>query len=155
MKMPGLRGASLPERFLTLKPDAPVIVQTAYDDIDIRFGLLRKGAYDVISKGHDEKDFLFCVEMALGDNATRLEIRAMRQKLQLEASGLMVGDENVTRPLLAELKIAAETDDPVLLEGESGTGKEVFARHIHRESRRSNGPFVRVSCASIPEDLFE
>ncbi|GAK00728.1 sigma-54-dependent transcriptional regulator [Geomicrobium sp. JCM 19055] len=52
-------------------------------------------------------------------------------------------------------KKAAKTDTTILIEGESGTGKELFAHAIHRESRRANGPFVRLHCAAIPESLFE
>ena len=156
LRMPGLSGVPLISRLMELMPEVPIIVQTAYDEIDNRFHLLDKGAYDVISKSYFEKDLHFCVAKALRYNATQVENRQLRQRLE-EEHELIVGDEEVTRPLLDKARTVAETDFPVLLMGESGTGKEVFARYIHRHqtSARLTGPFVTVNCPSIPRDLFE
>ena len=156
LRMPGLSGVRLISRLMELMPEVPIIVQTAYDEIDNRFHLLGKGAYDVISKSYFEKDLHFCVAKAVRYNATQVENRQLRRRLE-EEHELIVGDEEVTRPLLDKARTVAETDFPVLLMGESGTGKEVFARYIHRHqtSARLTGPFVTVNCPSIPRDLFE
>jgi formate hydrogenlyase transcriptional activator len=79
-------------------------------------------------------------------------------KNQLELSGQqfeMVGESEAIKYLLFKIKQVAPTDASVIIEGETGTGKELVARAIHGESKRKDNPFVKVNCASIPENLIE
>src|SRR5207302_1155637 len=66
----------------------------------------------------------------------------------------IVGESQTLRAVFDLIRRVAETDAPVLIQGESGTGKELFARVIHRQSARNQGPFVVVNCAAIPEGLL-
>ncbi|WPL17733.1 Luminescence regulatory protein LuxO [Thiorhodovibrio winogradskyi] len=67
----------------------------------------------------------------------------------------ILGQSPATQSLLAELERAAKTEAPVLLHGETGSGKELAAEHLHRQSRRTSGPFIVVDCTVLSEDLFE
>ena len=69
--------------------------------------------------------------------------------------GTIVGQSAALKKVLEQVALVAETNATVLIQGESGTGKELIARAIHERSLRRNGPFIRVNCAAIPEELFE
>jgi anaerobic nitric oxide reductase transcription regulator len=71
------------------------------------------------------------------------------------AADEILGQSQVLRQLLAELTVLAKTELPVLLQGETGVGKELFARRLHRQSRRCHRPLVQVNCAALPEALVE
>jgi transcriptional regulator with GAF, ATPase, and Fis domain len=75
--------------------------------------------------------------------------------VEAKAFGDLIGQSGVLRQIVSQIDLVAPTDASVLVLGETGTGKELVAHEIHRRSRRSDGPLVRVNCASIPKDLFE
>lgn len=86
----------------------------------------------------------------------RAEARLHRGPEPVPAStGGMVAEGKAMKAVVAEARLVAASDHPVLLQGETGTGKEVFARFLHEHSARASGPFVPVNCAAIPEALFE
>ena len=91
----------------------------------------------------------------LGSLIELSEILTSRRPLcSTEFEGIM-GSSPALRAILEEVQVVAPTDSTVLIEGETGTGKELIARAIHMQSRRRNGPFVRLNCAAIPMDLLE
>ncbi|MBI1348496.1 sigma-54-dependent Fis family transcriptional regulator [bacterium] len=84
------------------------------------------------------------------------ENRALMAKLgRSEGADQVVGEESGLRPVMERVQRVAKSDVPVLILGETGSGKEVIARAIHRQSRRENGPFVRVNCGAIPPELID
>ncbi len=95
------------------------------------------------------------------------EIQRLKAQLELQnaylqeevfeakAFGDLVGQSAALRQIISQIELVAPTEASVLILGETGTGKELVAREIHRRSRRTDGPLVRVNCASIPKDLFE
>jgi transcriptional regulator with GAF, ATPase, and Fis domain len=95
------------------------------------------------------------------------EIERLREHLELEniylqeevrearAMGDIMGRTSVMEHLLRQIEMVAPTDATVLILGESGTGKELVAREVHRQSRRSERPLIRVNCASVPRELYE
>jgi len=84
------------------------------------------------------------------------ENRALMVKLgRSEGADQVVGEESGLRPVMERVQRVAKSDVPVLILGETGSGKEVIARAIHRQSRRENGPFVRVNCGAIPPELID
>jgi transcriptional regulator with GAF, ATPase, and Fis domain len=85
-----------------------------------------------------------------------LENTILQEEVQeAKALGAMVGQGAAMKKLLRQVEMVARTDATVLILGESGTGKELIAREIHKNSRRSERPLIRVNCASIPKDLYE
>jgi two-component system response regulator GlrR len=155
MQMPGLNWESLLQKLLALHPTTPVILLTAFSTIERGLDLIRKGAYDLISKPYNEKDFLLRIARALEKEALSGEIRMLRQRIPAGEQELIVGDQEVMGRLLDQVGTVAATDFPVLITGESGTGKEMVARYIHRRSGRAKGPFIAVNCAAVPSELFE
>ena len=155
MQMPGLSWEPLLQKLLALHPLTPVIILTAYGTVERGLELIRKGAYDLVAKPFNEKDFLLRVARAIEKEAMSVELRALRSRIPLGEPEMIVGDEEVMGRLLDQVATVAATDFPVLLTGESGTGKEMVARYIHRRSLRSQRPFVAVNCAAVPAELFE
>ena len=155
MQMPGLSWEALLQKFLSIQPITPVILLTAFGTVERGLDLLRKGAYDLVSKPYTDKDLLLRVARALEKEALSGEIRRLRQRVPEEEPELIVGDKEVMGKLLDQVSTVAATEFPVLLLGESGTGKEMVARYIHRRSARPHGPFIAVNCAAVPTELFE
>jgi len=105
--------------------------------------------------------------VAIGNCRAFQQIEQLRQQLEMERDYLreevvesgdfrdIVGHSPALRRVLDQIDLVAQTDSSVLIQGESGTGKELIARAIHQRSRRANRPLIRVSCGSIPKELFE
>lgn len=121
-------------------PQLPVLLMTAYGDVDKAVAAMRGGACDFVMKPFEPE--------ALLEHVRRYAARP-------PSADDTVAEDVHTRNLLALAAKVAETDATVLLTGESGTGKEVFARFIHEHSQRRAGPFVAINCAAIPENLLE
>ena len=105
-------------------------------------------------------DFLVALAEGLGPAARQLihRLAEERRSLRLKRAGLneaIVGAEEGLREVMDAVRQVARSDAPVLILGETGTGKEVVARAVHSQSRRANGPFLRVNCGAIPPELID
>jgi len=137
-------------------PQLPVIVMTAYGSIQDAVAAMKEGALDFLAKPVDPDHLLLMVERALVQRRLATENMILKDELaQRRGAPLIVGDDAKLKQVSVALHRAAATDATVLLEGESGTGKELFARALHALSPRSDGPFVAINCAAIPETLLE
>jgi DNA-binding NtrC family response regulator len=137
-------------------PELPVIVMTAFGGIQDAVTAMKEGALDFLAKPVDPEHLLLMVERALAQRRLATENLILREELaQRRGAPLIVGDDAKLKQVSVQLHRAAATDTTVLLEGESGTGKELFARALHALSGRSDGPFVAINCAAIPETLLE
>jgi two-component system response regulator FlrC len=142
VQMPGMDGHALLRTLKTRRPELPVILMTAYGQIDRAVQAIRDGACDYLPKPFEPDRLLATVA------------RYFRQSGQTPGSGV-VAEDPASRALLDLARRVAASEATVLLTGESGVGKEVFARYIHQHSPRQKGPFVAVNCAAIPENLLE
>jgi DNA-binding NtrC family response regulator len=139
-------------------PQMCVVLMTAYASIDTARRALRDGAYDYVDKEGGFRDEIaaildrFAREQGLVADNQRLTgtVESMRQGL----ATIIGGSSALERALQLARKVAV-TDSTVLLRGESGSGKDLFARAIHFSSRRSAGPWVKVNCGTLPENLLE
>lgn len=142
VQMPGMDGHTLLRTLKARRPDIPVILMTAYGQIERAVSAMREGAADYLPKPFEPDRLLAAVA------------RHFRRSGEPQTAGVVAEDPASLAVLDLARKVAA-SEAAVLLTGESGVGKEVFARFIHRHSARQKGPFVAVNCAAIPENLLE
>jgi two-component system response regulator FlrC len=140
LRMQPMDGIELLRAIRSREPHLPVLLMTAFGDVDKAVSAMRAGACDFLLKPFEPK--------------VLLEHVARHAARPAQAEGVIATDPR-TRNLLALAARVAKTEATVLLTGESGTGKEVFARHIHAQSARAAAPFVAINCAAIPENLLE
>ena len=137
-------------------PDLPVIVMTAFGSIQDAVAAMKEGALDFLAKPVDPDYLLLLVERALSQRRLATENILLKEELAARRGAPeIVGEDAKLKQVTVALHRAASSDATVLLEGESGTGKELFARALHALSTRSDGPFVAINCAAIPETLLE
>jgi two-component system NtrC family response regulator len=154
LKMPGISGLEVLGKVRALAPEVPVLVITAFGNVETAVAAMKAGADDFIGKPFDRDQLLLAAEKALERRRLAAEVRDLR----IRATGVGREIVGVSRALARVLEIAdrvAPTDATVLVTGESGTGKEAVARRIHVRSKRAEGPFVAVNCAAIPAELLE
>lgn len=141
VRMMPMDGIALLKEIRARLPHLPVVLMTAYAEVDKAVDAMRSGACDFLLKPFEPK--------ALLAHINKYELPATD-----DGAGVVAIDP-ASRELFAIAQRVAQTDATVLLTGESGVGKEVVARFIHRQSARRNGPFVAINCAAIPDSLLE
>jgi DNA-binding NtrC family response regulator len=139
-----------------LDPELPVIVMTAYGSIQDAVAAMKEGALDFLAKPVDPDHLLLMVDRALAQRRLITEYILLKEELAAKRGApQIIGNAPPLKQAILSLQRAAGSDATVLLEGESGTGKELFARALHALSNRSEGPFVAINCAAIPDNLLE
>ncbi|UCV04563.1 sigma-54-dependent transcriptional regulator [Dechloromonas denitrificans] len=141
VRMMPMDGIALLKEIRLRLPHLPVVLMTAYAEVDKAVDAMRSGACDFLLKPFEPQ--------ALLAHINKYELPETG-----ESAGVVAIDP-VSRELFAIAQRVAQTDATVLLTGESGVGKEVVARFIHRNSARKDGPFVAINCAAIPDSLLE
>lgn len=141
VRMMPMDGITLLKEIRARLPHLPVVLMTAYAEVDKAVDAMRSGACDFLLKPFEPQ--------ALLAHINKYELPASD-----DGAGVVANDP-ASRELFAIARRVAQTDATVLLTGESGVGKEVVARYIHRHSGRKTGPFVAINCAAIPDSLLE
>jgi two-component system response regulator FlrC len=141
VRMMPMDGITLLKEIRSRLPHLPVVLMTAFAEVDKAVDAMRSGACDFLLKPFEPK--------ALLAHINKYELPETG-----ESAGVVAIDP-ASRELFAMAQRVAQTDATVLLTGESGVGKEVVARFIHRNSGRKDGPFVAINCAAIPDSLLE
>jgi DNA-binding NtrC family response regulator len=156
IRMSEVDGLQVTDAYRARAPDTPVILVTAFGNIDGAVDAIRRGAADYISKPYDVDAIQLVVARALKQRELAAENRSLRrglrEKYRLEN---VVGRSEAMLQVYKTAARVASTDATVLIQGESGTGKELVARAIHAASPRAAGPFVAVDCGAIAEGVLE
>ena len=153
VRMPGLTGDQLLIKMRELRPEAPVIVMTAFGSVEQAVEMVKAGAYQYLTKPFQTEELLRVLEAALAESEPQREQAKLRRQLPA-APAQIIGASKPMKELFKLISRAARAVSTVLITGESGTGKELVARSIHELSGRS-GSFVPVNCAAIPSELIE
>lgn len=141
VQMKPMDGLTLLKKIKSLNPELPVLLMTAYREIDKAITAMRTGACDYLLKPFDPDSLLIYIKRyALSES---------------DQDNSVIASDPKTRALLSLARRVAKSPATVMLTGESGCGKEVIAHYIHRHSLRVSQPFIAINCAAIPENLLE
>jgi two-component system nitrogen regulation response regulator NtrX len=151
--MPGRDGMDVLEELRRLSPEVPVVMMSGHGTIETAVRATQLGAWDFVEKPLSVEKLLLTIGHALERSRLQRENRELRAQA-LRAREILGSSEPIRR-LKQQIELAAPTNGWVLITGENGTGKELVARQVHVKSKRSEGPFVEVNCAAIPEELIE
>ncbi|MCK4961473.1 MAG: sigma-54-dependent Fis family transcriptional regulator [Anaerolineales bacterium] len=152
--LPDGSGLTLLDRLSMENPSPPVILITAFGEVDTAVEAMKKGAQDFLQKPLDLDRLLQAVERADEIVSLRRELALLRQSSG-DQTEMVVGETPAMQRILEEAQRAAVASVSVLITGETGTGKEVLARAIRTMGSRSDKPFVPINCPALPETMIE
>lgn len=156
IKMPGMDGIEVLKRVKDLDEDLPVVMVTAYANIQGAVDAIRLGAHDYLAKPFDDHEVIRVVRRALAERDLKLRLRDLSSRIQGDSYiREMMGPSDVVGQLIYDVNCVAKSDFTIVILGETGSGKELVARAIHDTSPRSGDPFVPVDCGAIPDTLLE
>ena len=150
IRMPGGSGFDFLDQLKALHPSLPVIIMTAYSDLESAVAAFQGGAYEYLPKPFDVDNALELIRRALDESARTTEV--------LEEGGEtpeILGQAPAMQEVFRAIGRLSQSNATVLINGESGTGKELVARALHRHSARAKKPFIAIKTAAIPKELLE
>lgn len=152
IRMQKMDGISLLEKLKQRVPDIPVIIMTAYSDLDRAVSAFREGAFEYLSKPFDVDEIIGLVNRALSERQQALMDTDVRDPNGV--SGI-IGSAPAMQEVFRAIARLSSSNLTVLITGESGTGKELVARALHQHSPRGDKPFIALNTAAIPRELLE
>jgi nitrogen regulation protein NR(I) len=158
VRLPDMSGLDAFDKIRQIDPRLPVIIITAYSSTETAIEAMKRGAFEYLLKPVDFRTLRTLVGKAIELSHLRHVPAVFSDDGSGDGDGRVdriVGDTAAMREVYKCIGRVAHLDVPVLIEGESGTGKELVARAIYQHSRRSEGPFLAINCAAIPEGLLE
>ena len=150
IRMPGESGLVLLNKIKERHPQMPVIIMTAYSDLDSAVAAFQGGAFEYLPKPFDIDHALALIRRASTEAPSAMTVAAPGAE-----SPEMLGQAPAMQEVFRAIGRLSQSNATVLITGESGTGKELVARALHRHSPRAAGPFVAINTAAIPKDLLE
>ena len=150
IRMPGGSGLDLLEKVKAKHPGLPVIIMTAFSDLDSAVSAFQGGAFEYLPKPFDLPKAVELIRRAV-EESQREEVAEERMADAPE----MLGHAPAMQDVFRGIGRLSQSNVTVMITGESGSGKELVARALHKHSPRANGPFVAINTAAIPKDLLE
>jgi two-component system nitrogen regulation response regulator GlnG len=150
IRMPGGSGLDLLDKIKARHPGLPVIIMTAFSDLDSAVSAFQGGAFEYLPKPFDLPRAVELIRRAV-DESQREEVAEERMATTPE----MLGQAPAMQDVFRAIGRLSQSNVTVLITGESGSGKELVARALHKHSPRASGPFVAINTAAIPKDLLE
>lgn len=136
-------------------PSLQVIILTAQSDIKKAIKCIKMGAYDFISKPYDFDDLILTINRAIDHKNLLVKTTILEEQINKNIQSDIIGTSKEILKVITLANKSAQSESNVLIEGETGTGKELLAEYVHRNSPRSEKPFVVINCASLPDQLIE
>ncbi len=150
IRMPGGSGLELLEKVRALLPGLPVIIMTAYSDLDSAVSAFQGGAFEYLPKPFDLPKAVELIRRAV-DESQREQVAVDRMSQPPE----MLGQAPAMQDVFRAIGRLSQSHVTVMITGESGSGKELVARALHKHSTRAAGPFIAINTAAIPKELLE
>ncbi len=156
IRMPEMDGLTFLESTKNIDRSLPVIMMSAFGNVDTAIEAMKKGAYDYVSKPFKADEILLRLQRLTVQERIVAENQKLKKVLKEETSfGNIIARSPRMLEIFDTIRKIAEFKTTVLITGESGSGKELIARAIHFNSPRSNKPFIAINCSAIPETLLE
>jgi two-component system NtrC family response regulator len=156
MRMPGMDGVELLRAVKSYNVNLPVIMITAFGEVEKAVIAMKAGAYNYLVKPFNNEELLVNIRKAIEHYTLLRENLRLRDEARIRFGfANIIGKNARMQEIYRLIEKVAPTPASVLITGESGTGKELVARAIHVNSPRENGPFISVNCAALPETLLE
>ena len=156
MQMPEVDGLQLLSKVKEYNADLPVIMITAFAEVDKAVAAMQSGAYSYLAKPFSNDELLVNIQKAIELYVLVQENTRLRSEIKGKSSfSGMVGKNPRMKQVYEMIEKVAPTPASVLISGESGTGKELVAKAIHMNSPREKGPFITVNCAALSDNLLE
>ncbi|NUO05609.1 MAG: sigma-54-dependent Fis family transcriptional regulator, partial [Candidatus Brocadia sinica] len=156
VRLPKIDGIEFLKEIKKLSPDTIVIIMTAYGSIENAVLAMKEGAYDYVTKPFSLEELLIKLRKALKHKDVVAEnILLKQQVLSQYGYDNMIGKSDAMKHVFEIINTVSNRDTTILIQGESGTGKELTAGAIHYNSNRRNGPFIKLSCASLNKEILE
>lgn len=149
VRLPGMNGLSAMRELKQLLPQTPIVVMTAFGNLETAVEAIRNGAFDYVTKPFDIEQAAAVMRRAVARR------EAPAAPTQVVAADELVGSSPAMQDVFKRIALVAATNVPVLITGQSGTGKELVARAIHRHSSCAGGPLVPVNLAALNLALVE
>lgn len=157
-RLPDYLGSDLFDKIKSYDPEIEVVVISEQQDIETAVDLLKKGAYDYLTKTDDIRDRLVHVLNQLGKHrklTQRVETLQKEVEKKYDYQSTIIGQSDGLKKVFRLIEKATTTNISVMISGETGTGKEVVAKAIHYNSKLKKKPFVPVNMSAIPKELAE
>ena len=155
LKLPDGTGLELLRELKRVQPEIPVIMMTAFGELETAVEAMSAGAFWFLKKPFQNEELLALGNRALESQRMWIELRRLRHRAFADEDFLHSTSPAMQEAYAIAEQVARGDTTSVLIEGESGTGKEYFANLIHRMSARHDKPFVEINCAAIPSELLE
>ena len=156
MRMPGMDGLELLKAIKNYNNDLPVIMITAFGEVEKAVVAMKAGGYNYLAKPFNNEELLVNIRKAIEHySLLRENLRLLDEAKIRYGFASIVGKNSRMQEIYQLIEKVAPTTASVLVTGESGTGKELVARAIHINSPREKAPFISVNCAALPETLLE
>src|SRR5471032_2906156 len=150
IRMPGVSGLELLQSIKERHPGLPIIIMTAYSDLESAVAAFQGGAFEYLPKPFDVDQAVELIRRAIGESMRDIEGEEAR-----DTSPEILGHAPSMQEVFRAIGRLSQSNATVLITGESGTGKELVALALHRHSNRSTKPFIAINTAAIPKDLLE
>jgi len=145
-RLPDANGLEILKKIKEKNPDTPVIIMTAYGDVQMAVKLIKEGAFDYVTKPIQPEETLQLIKKAT-------EKPKEESKSTSHNQAFISGNSSAINEVMKHVQAVAPTELTVLIEGETGSGKEYISRAIHLASKRSGKPFIAVDCGALPKEL--
>ena len=156
INLPDGDGLTLMPEIRESHPDAAIWIMSANSDVSIAINAMKHGAEDYLVKPIQLEELSQLIEKLAINRTLRDELATLRSKVeQFQKTGFIAKSDKMQEILKTVRQFAKADRSTILITGETGTGKELIAEEIHISSPRNNGPFIKVNCSAIPENLLE